>query len=363
MKWVCHNLMATSLALVASVAVTRAQSPEYAPSTPSPAGTPTPPTPQAPEPATPRSPTPAPTAPASKLTRSDRLKAAQLQTLLARAGFSPGLIDGRPGNKTKTAIDDFQRARDLPINGAADEATLTALASASRATPSNPTPPTEIPWTRTYTITDADVALITGPIPTDWNERAALDRCGYADMLELLAERGWCSQDFVQLLNPGIDLNALSAGETVTLPDTQTKPLPRLARVEVDLSDKLVRGYDEQGTQVMLLHCSIAKSAEKRPIGELKVKVVATDPDYTFDPKDWPEVNNVTSKLRIPPGPRNPVGAAWVGLDKPGYGMHGTPRPQDIGKTGSHGCFRLANWDAVRLAKAVKIGTVVEVKE
>jgi lipoprotein-anchoring transpeptidase ErfK/SrfK len=98
-------------------------------------------------------------------------------------------------------------------------------------------------------------------------------------------------------------------------------------------------------------------------VGDLSVKVVVTDPDYTFNPASWPEVTNVTRKLRIAPGPRNPVGVAWIGLDKPGYGLHGTVRPQDIGKTGSHGCFRLANWDAARLARAVSIGTPVVVRE
>jgi lipoprotein-anchoring transpeptidase ErfK/SrfK len=114
---------------------------------------------------------------------------------------------------------------------------------------------------------------------------------------------------------------------------------------------------------VAIFHCSIAQAVEKRPVGDLSVKVVVTDPDYTFNPASWPEVTNVTRKLRIAPGPRNPVGVAWIGLDKPGYGLHGTVRPQDIGKTGSHGCFRLANWDAARLARAVSIGTPVVVRE
>ena len=60
--------------------------------------------------------------------------------------------------------------------------------------------------------------------------------------------------------------------------------------------------------------------------------------------------------LNIPPGPNGPVGSIWIALDKPTYGIHGTPDPSKIGKTESHGCVRLTNWDAAELAKLVKAG-------
>jgi len=301
----------------------------------------------------------------------------RLQLLLARAHFSPGLIDGKPGRKTKIALEHFQRARGLPVTGAADAATLASLAStdplAKQAPTANLAPdaaPNQPPaaWTTTYRITHADVEQITGPIPEDWNERALLAVAGYADMTDLLAERGWCSPEILAQLNPGIDLDLLVEGDSVTLPDVPqpagkaARPLPKAARLQVELGEKLVTGLDANDKLLFLLHCSIAREMDKRPIGELKVKVIATDPEYTFDPKDWPEVSNVASKLRIAPGPRNPVGSAWIGLDRPGFGLHGTVRPRDIGKTGSHGCFRLTNWDARRLAFAVKTGTPVVVK-
>lgn len=292
-------------------------------------------------------------------TMAERLSAARDQTVLARSGFSPGLIDGRPGRKTRLAIEHVQRARGLQVTGVLDESTRAALAADDPVAAAVE----ERAWVRRYTVTDEDLALITGPIPTNWNERALLERSGYADLEELLAERGWCSVELLRLLNPDVELNALAAGDEVTLPDVRARPLPRLGRVEIVLGEKLVLGFDEAGAPVMLLHCSIAASAEKRPVGRLSVTVIATDPEYTFNPESWPEVNNVSTKLRIAPGPRNPVGLAWIGLDRPGYGMHGSPRPQDIGKTGSHGCFRLANWDAVRLAHAVRVGTMVEVRE
>jgi lipoprotein-anchoring transpeptidase ErfK/SrfK len=282
--------------------------------------------------------------------------AARLQTLLARSNFSPGLIDSKPGRKTKIAIEHFQRANGLDVTGSANDPTLAALANTSHLSP-------DAAWTFEYAITNADKALITGPIPEDWNERAALDVSGYADLLELLAERGWCSPDLVIALNPDVQIDALQPGERVVLPDTRIKPLTKLDRLEIELEAKLVLGFDADGRQIFLTHCSIAREVGKRPVGELRVKVVAANPDYTFDPKVWPEVTNVDRKLRIAPGPRNPVGSAWIGLDRPGYGMHGTVRPQDIGKTGSHGCFRLANWDATRLANAVRTGMTVVVRE
>lgn len=279
-----------------------------------------------------------------------------MQTLLARTGFSPGLIDGKPGRKTRVAIEAFQHARQLNVTGNVDEGTLAALVEA------DPLAGTGA-WTRRYRVTDADLAAVTGPIPEDWNERATLERSGYADLEELLAEKGWCSVEVVRSLNPGMAVDGLRAGDEVVLPDVHSRPLARIARLEIELEEKVVRGFDESGAVVALVHCSIARDAAKRPVGVLHVQVIVTDPDYTFDPKDWPEVENVTGRLRIAPGPRNPVGAAWIGLDKPGFGLHGTVRPQDIGKTGSHGCFRLANWDAVRMAKAVRVGTEVEVRE
>ena len=276
--------------------------------------------------------------------QGERLLAAQTQTLLARSNFSPGLIDGKLGRKTKLALDHYQRAKGL------DAANLLSTHTGNS-------------WTRAVLITNSDLELITGPIPEDWNERALLSTSGYADLTELLCERGWCTPDLLQLLNPTIDINSLAAGDEIIIPDVPTRPLPQIARLEINLKEQIVLGFNSANEHIFLTHCSIARQPEKRPRGTFHIQTIVTDPDYTFDPKDWPEITNVMSRLRIAPGPRTPVGSAWLGLDLPSYGLHGTVRPQDIGKTGSHGCFRLYNWDATRLARAVKIGDVVEVYE
>jgi lipoprotein-anchoring transpeptidase ErfK/SrfK len=112
-----------------------------------------------------------------------------------------------------------------------------------------------------------------------------------------------------------------------------------------------------------LYHCSIAADRRKRPTEKCVIDNVVENPKYTFDPVNWPEVKDVKQKLLIPAGPRNPVGLCWIGLSKKGYGIHGTPEPENIGKTGSHGCFRLTNWDALRLARQVRIGAGVRFTE
>ena len=75
------------------------------------------------------------------------------------------------------------------------------------------------------------------------------------------------------------------------------------------------------------------------------------------------EAQQLGRKLILPPGPNNPVGLAWIGLSKPGYGIHGTPAPEQVGRTESHGCFRLANWNAEYLVKLVSVGTPVRIVE
>ena len=83
------------------------------------------------------------------------------------------------------------------------------------------------------------------------------------------------------------------------------------------------------------------------------------NPDYVYDPKfAWKGVKT-KRKLIVAAGPNNPVGLVWIDLTAPSYGIHGTPSPEDIGKTKSHGCIRLTNWNAVDLASMARPGTVV----
>jgi len=131
------------------------------------------------------------------------------------------------------------------------------------------------------------------------------------------------------------------------------------------LAEKILERFDANTNLLAHFPCSIAHSVSKRPVGGLRVAILAPDPNYTFDPEIFPEsaeARQLKTKLVLPPGPNNPVGVAWIGLDRPRYGIHGTPNPEQVGRTESHGCFRLANWNAEFLLKLVTVGTPVIVE-
>ena len=108
--------------------------------------------------------------------------------------------------------------------------------------------------------------------------------------------------------------------------------------------------------------CSIAKDKAKRPPpGEIKITTQIADPNYTYTPDFTPKGRKPARHI-FPPGPNNPVGTVWLGLSIPGYGIHGTPLPERIGRAESHGCFRLANWNAEKLYELVKPGTRVRIE-
>lgn len=269
------------------------------------------------------------------------------QVALENAGFSPGLIDGRNGPKTELATREFQGVRSLPCTGILDDATRRALGVNEGAA------------VAAYAVQSVDFAEI-GAVPTNWNEKSRLFRLGYESIETALAEKFHCTRGLLRALNPRQTLSALKAGTVVNVPDVSRMPTTPLAAIlHVDLSQKLIRVLDDDQRLIGLFHCSIAADKAKRPSSDTRVTAVAFDPDYLFDPKMWPEVKNVDRRLRIPPGPRNPVGRCWIKLGLPGYGIHGTPNPELIGKTGSHGCFRLTNWDAQRLGRMVRVGTAV----
>ena len=155
-------------------------------------------------------------------------------------------------------------------------------------------------------------------------------------------------------------------GVSFTVPDaacpaSQTKA----AFAVISLAEKTLEAFDGETNLLAHFPCSIAKRVEKRPAGELHIVALAPNPNYTFDPAVFPEVpeaQEIGRKLILQPGPNNPVGTAWISLDKTGYGIHGTPKPEDVGRTESHGCFRLANWNAEFLLKLVWVGMPVIVE-
>jgi lipoprotein-anchoring transpeptidase ErfK/SrfK len=95
------------------------------------------------------------------------------------------------------------------------------------------------------------------------------------------------------------------------------------------------------------------------PIGTWKVTGVQHDPKFHYNPELFWDADASDAKTTIAPGPNNPVGVVWIDISRPHYGLHGTPEPATIGKVTSHGCVRLTNWDALKLAGIVRPGTRV----
>ena len=267
-----------------------------------------------------------------------------IQIRLARERFCPGGIDGRWGPKSEKALAAWQSRHHRPVTGRLDDAIVAALGDTNGVM-------------TTCVVTAADHASLT-PWPSSWLERSRMVRLGHETIEELVAEKHQLSRAALRRLNPDAAWPDPPPGAVLRVPSVSPKPLPPLSRIEIRLAQRTLRAYDADGRLVAHYPCSIAADKAKRPAGEtLRVVVWAENPEYTFDPElfaEDPEAAAIGKRLRIPPGPNNPVGLAWIGLDRPGYGIHGTPAPEDVSKTESHGCFRLTNWDAVALVRAAR---------
>ncbi|MBK9138574.1 MAG: murein L,D-transpeptidase [Verrucomicrobia bacterium] len=275
----------------------------------------------------------------------------EMQLALARRGFSSGSLDGRAGSQTRAALRAFQAQVGLRISGVLDTATRAALSL-------DPEPVT------TYRVTSADLARLR-PLSRTWLGKSQQDRLDYETILELVAERSWSHPRLIRELNPRVNWAEVSPGTIVQVPHVIPLSRTKAAELKIELSGKVLRAYDARANLIAFMPCSIAKRVEKRPVGTLRVARVALNPVYTFNPeifRESPEARRLNRKLDIPPGPNNPVGVAWIGLDKPGYGIHGTPEPEQVGRTESHGCFRLANWNAEYLAGIVSVGIPVNIE-
>jgi lipoprotein-anchoring transpeptidase ErfK/SrfK len=275
----------------------------------------------------------------------------EAQLALDRRGFSAGSIDGRGGAQTRSALRAFQLKEHLAVTGELDAATRGKLLLEAA------------PYT-TYTITASDLARLQ-PLSHTWLGKSRQTALDYETILELVSEKSHAHPNLVRQLNPGIKWSQVKAGMTVRLPAIgYTDPAQKAAFTVIRLGDKVLEMFDTQSNLLAHFPCSIAQHVEKRPVGELHVIAIAPHPNYTFNPDVFPEseeARQLKIKLVLPAGPRNPVGVAWVGLNRTGYGIHGTPNPEQVGRTESHGCFRLANWNAEYLVRLAWVGMPVHV--
>lgn len=273
----------------------------------------------------------------------------RLQVLLDRAHFSPGEIDGKFGENAKKALRAYAEARQLPSSDELTDDVWKALQADGR------------PPTGTYTITDKDVA---GPflhkLPARMEDMKDIPKLGYTSAREALAEKFHMSEQLLAALNPGRHFDR--AGETIAVVDTSDggSATPAKAdRVEIDKKRQTVKLFDKSNALIGFYPASVGSEEKPSPSGTLKVTEIDPNPTYRYNPAYHFKGIHSRRPFKIRPGPNNPVGTVWINLSADGYGIHGTPSPQNISKGQSHGCVRLTNWDAGRVAASVAKGTPV----
>ena len=324
----------------------------------------------------------------------------QAQVVLERQGFGPGVIDGQLGMSTENALKGFQEANGLEVTGALDRATAAALERWRN-----------IPATRVVRIPEDWGQRPYRKVPEDRAEQAKLQRLGYESLDERLAERFHTTVETLRMLNPGGRpagasqasapaegaANAgprstaagdedggkpFAAGQLVRVPNVGADRIdpaqvqdktwqqtlaslgvgtaqPAVARIVADRSDGWLKGYDADGRLVAMFTVTTGSQHDPLPLGTWGITGISRNPPFAFDPELFWDVPDSEEEQLLPPGPNGPVGVVWIDLTKEHYGIHGTSAPETIGRAQSHGCVRLTNWDAARLAEMVDTETEV----
>lgn len=335
----------------------------------------------------------------------------QAQVVLDRQGFGPGVIDGKEGMSTTNALEGFQEANGLEVTGKLDEATKAKLMQWET-----------IPATRVVRIPADWGTLDYQKTAEDPEGKEEMERLGYQNLDEKLAERFHTTVAVLEMLNPGgkpagmkADASTAPASEptkaepsparsstangemaeepgalpakfaagqlirvpniggdriapgAVDDPDWQQTLVslgvgtdqPKVARIVVSKSESTLKAYDSADKLVALFTVSSGSSRFPLPLGNWKINGKAPNPPFSYDPKVLGN-DDTGGKRKLPPGPNNPVGVVWIDLSKEHYGIHGTPDPETIGRAQSSGCVRLTNWDAARVAQMVSASTKVE---
>jgi lipoprotein-anchoring transpeptidase ErfK/SrfK len=290
--------------------------------------------------------------------------ALQLQILLDRAGFSPGIIDGAWGLNARKAMTFFAKPDDAGrLSGDSPEST----ASVDRATYERLRAAARMkPLLRRYQVTEADVAGPFVEIPSDVYQQAKLRCLCYSSAAEKLSERFHVSRALLAQLNPRQNLDKLSPRTTLLVPNVELDgaALPQdtaiIDRVIISKSGFWTHAIDADGRIIYHFPSTLGAGYDPSPSGDFKVTYVSREPAFHYQPKLFSEVPDENPDARLPPGPNSPVGVVWMSLSKPHYGIHGTSSPETIGYANSHGCVRLTNWDALRLSDLVESGTPVQ---
>jgi lipoprotein-anchoring transpeptidase ErfK/SrfK len=280
----------------------------------------------------------------------------RLQIFLDSQLFGPGKLDGRPGEFTTKALKHYQRANGQPETElethTLDLSSVTELYT-------------------TYTIRTEDLGFV-GELPSQPSAQSKKKYLPYDSLLEFLTERFHCAPDFLEFINQPMKLSALKAGDVVKVPSvqpflieelTQIAKLPEIPEfttrvIKIDTREKLLALWD--GEKLLAsLPITPGSGHTATPPGTWRILGIAQMPTFRWDKSVLEYGVRSETYYQLPLGPNNPVGVMWIGLNKPGIGIHGTNSPQSIGRSASHGCMRTANWDVVRLVKMITQGMTV----
>ncbi|SLJ85102.1 L,D-transpeptidase family protein [Psychrobacter sp. DAB_AL43B] len=269
----------------------------------------------------------------------------KMQALLDWNHASPGAIDGGWGMNSKKALINFQTMKGLPANGKMDQKTWDAL---------NKNIPANKPVLVTYTIVEDDINTNFATTPAGSEAKSKMKGLYYQDIKEMFGERFHMDVRYLDKLNKN---KQYKAGETITVLNTRAPLKQRINRVVANKADKTLYAYN--GDKLVATYpTTIGSDATPSPQGTFKIINKVKMPWYKAT------IGKGTDKQvhMLPPGPNSPVGVVWMGLSKPSYGIHGSPKPEGISRQASAGCVRLTNWDVLEVYANIENGATVELK-
>jgi L,D-transpeptidase ErfK/SrfK len=166
---------------------------------------------------------------------------------------------------------------------------------------------------------------------------------------------------FVQLMaaNPGVDPWLPGTRKQITLPTRYILPDAPHRGIVVNLAEWRLFYFPSGAGRVETYPIGIGAIGDTTPLGI--TSIVRKEANPAWYPPPSIRMTEPDLPVAIPPGPDNPLGAFALHLGWPDYLIHGTNKPDGVGRNVSHGCIRLYPEDIERLFHEVRLGTPVRV--